>query len=128
MFDDFIGIPFQDGGRTKAGCDCWGLVRLVYSSLGVEVPDYKISCFASSEVSDAVEENRYKWHRILKPVTPCLVTLKLAMALPGFVTHLGVYVGYGKFLHTMKKRNSAIEKITHPFYNKRIEGFYEFRN
>jgi len=22
-----IGIPFQERGRSLAGCDCWGLVR-----------------------------------------------------------------------------------------------------
>lgn len=27
--EDYLQIPYVDGGRDRAGCDCWGLVRLV---------------------------------------------------------------------------------------------------
>jgi len=26
----YAGIPFADRGRTRAGCDCWGLARLIW--------------------------------------------------------------------------------------------------
>jgi hypothetical protein len=38
-FDRYIGIPWIDRGRGIAGCDCYGLLRLVLSELrGVELP------------------------------------------------------------------------------------------
>ncbi len=27
----YIGIPFLDKGRSREGCDCWGLARLIWA-------------------------------------------------------------------------------------------------
>lgn len=37
----YIGILFVEHGRTREGCDCWGLLRLVYrEEFGIELPGY----------------------------------------------------------------------------------------
>lgn len=39
--DRYIGLPWSDFGRTRAGCDCWGLAVVVYrEELGISLPDY----------------------------------------------------------------------------------------
>lgn len=39
--EPFIGIPYQDNGRTRDGADCWGLLRMFYDEiLGIELPAY----------------------------------------------------------------------------------------
>ena len=38
---DFVGIPHADLGRDRAGCDCYGLLRLVYAEdLGIALPSF----------------------------------------------------------------------------------------
>lgn len=37
----YIGIPYEDHGRGRCGCDCWGLVRMVLAEQrGIELPCY----------------------------------------------------------------------------------------
>jgi len=38
---DFVGIPHADLGRDRAGCDCYGLLRIVYAEdLGIALPSF----------------------------------------------------------------------------------------
>jgi len=122
-----LGIPFVNHGRTVQGCDCWGLTILAFRAYGVEVPDYHISCFATARINDAVEASRFEWRRIRTPEAPCLVVMRTDPDAPGDCSHLGVYVGNGELLHTIKKQNSHIDRIDHPWWSRRIEGFYVFQ-
>lgn len=37
----YVGTPYQSLGRTATGCDCWGLVRLVYrGEMTIELSSY----------------------------------------------------------------------------------------
>lgn len=123
----FIGVPFLNGGRTLAGADCWGLVRLIFAEYGVTVPDYKVDCFASADIGATVDrETRLTWDRITAPVAPCLITMCLDIDVPTMCNHLGVYVGDGYMIHTLNKIMSYKEKIDHPHYKRKIEGFYVY--
>ena len=37
----YVGLPFEEKGRCRAGVDCWGLVRLVLAEqFALQVPSY----------------------------------------------------------------------------------------
>jgi cell wall-associated NlpC family hydrolase len=124
----FIGIPFVNRGRTLMGADCWGLVRLVFEAYGVNVPDYRVSCFASTDIDATVEGARNQWQRLEKPEPPCLIVMKgIDPDAPQACSHLGVYVGEGRMIHTFQKTMSCLERIKHPYFGPKIEGYYVLR-
>lgn len=53
----YVGLPFVDGGRTRAGVDCWGLVRLALASeRNIELPSYgEISATELRRIAGAIQ-------------------------------------------------------------------------
>jgi len=120
--DDLIGLPFVDGGRDpEAGLDCWGLSTEVFRRYGITLPDYQISCEDASRIHNEVREQRPFWHRCEGEIPiPALVVIRFTV----YCDHTGVYIGSGRFIHTCKGIGVNIERIDHPAWAKRIEGFY----
>ena len=68
---EYIGIPFLDKGRTREGCDCWGLNRLIWSEqFSVRVPSFLDAYEEAHDgvtVAKAIVEYGLKdpiWHRV----------------------------------------------------------------
>ena len=125
-YSDLIGIPFVNGGRDLSGCDCWGLTLLAFKKHGINLIDYRISCFASNLIDLQVESDKSAWRKISEPTEPCLMVMRIDSDAPDLASHIGTYIRRGRFLHTMIKRNSVIERIDHPYFVNRIEGFYAY--
>lgn len=126
---DLIGIPFVDGGRDPAvGLDCWGLFRLAMTRFGHCVPDFDVSCFDTPEIAAtaAVEAISGPWERISSPEPGCAVLMSLDPDLPGLIQHFGVYIGEGRFIHTLKKTRASLASVHHPFWSGKIKGYYRW--
>ena len=123
---DLIGKPFKDGGRGPDSYDCWGLVREVFRRFGVELPDYNVGAFECEQIGQQImKEMRTlaRWQRLKKPEVPCVVVIKND---PVWANHCGVYIGDGKFIHTLQKIGCNIDRIDHPLWKKRIVGFFRY--
>jgi len=126
----YIEIPFKNKGRDFDGCDCWGLVRLIYhTEFNIELPsfvDVYKDANESKKISKAITENRslinYKENEA--PEYGDIVVFNI-QKMP---FHVGVYVGRGMVLHVMRGMNSACERISLGKLKGRVEGFYEIRN
>jgi hypothetical protein len=84
---NFIGIPYEVGGRSIEGLDCYGLVCLVYHTiLGITLPDW----VTQTEVD--FEGTQGELLDIEVPENFCLVITPRNGGLPD---HFGVYFAGG---------------------------------
>jgi cell wall-associated NlpC family hydrolase len=108
----YVGIPQMVGGRTSAGVDCWGLLKLVYQNeFNIELPDYP--GVTAQSVLDIhltiVEAAKQEWEEILVPVDGCAV----AMSQKRIIHHVGIYlnIDQGKILHCWHKHNVIVDTL-----------------
>ena len=122
----YIGLPYADKGRGPDSFDCWGLVRLFYAEqFGIVLPshlgDYE-SAKHQHEVSALIEREKQagKWFEVPAPMFGDLVSMRIA----GQPWHVGIALGDGRMLHTMKRHESVIESHTSRLWAKRIDGYF----
>lgn len=123
---EYVGIPYKLHGRTKEGCDCWGIVRLILQEqFGVEVPsladyeedikDFERAVDSGMAIVDAKE--------MPAPEIGDVVLLRIL----GKPCHVGIYAGEGLMIHTLMAHDSALDHVFGLRWKNRIEGFYRVR-
>jgi len=127
-WNDYIDIPFIAKGRSRSGCDCWGLVYLVYKNIyNIILPTYTNTYddpHATSIVSHAIRGNMSRWHYIRKDlIQEGNLVLFNIYKIP---CHIGIYTHDGFMLHTSKGVGTTIEKISRSCWAHRIEGYYRY--
>lgn len=125
-FDDLFEARFADGGRGEGKYDCWGLAMEVHHRLGVELPDFDISCFDSGRIHSQVEAEKGRWQKLEKPEAPCVVLMRYDPARPRFATHIGTYIGGGRFVHILLKTGVITNSINEMGWKPQIEGFWKW--
>ncbi len=86
---DVIGSPYQWGGTAQNGFDCSGLIQYAYGRHGIRLP--RISRDQAQAGSAIVA--------VLDSLRPGDI-LAFSAQPGGGVTHVGLYVGEGKFIHS----------------------------
>ncbi len=98
-----IGIPYRYGGNSRSGFDCSGLVHYAYGQAGVDVPRTTTALW-----------------RALSPVTADELRVGdvLFFDIEGKVSHVGLYLGAGRFVHAPASgREVSVESLASDFYS-----------
>jgi len=108
--------------------DCWGLARETMRRFGKEVPDFSVSCFDTVVINSLYDGEKIKWSwiKVDMPEPGDLAVMNLDPLCPTMIQHVGVYVGEGRILHTLKKRESHLVRIDDPYWSRKIKAWYRW--
>lgn len=97
----FLGLPYTWGGRSSFGYDCSGFVQMLYQHIGINL------------LRDAKQQI----------LDPRFQTISIDDLEPGDliffgkseqkITHVGMYLGAGQFIHTSPQENQPWLRISH---------------
>ncbi len=106
----FVGIPYRWGGNNVVeGMDCSGFVRAVYNLCGVNIPrtsreQFKVGANVGKD--DLMDGD-----------------LVFFGAAPDQITHVGIYVGDGRFVHAPRRGDDIkISSLGDAYFAKKFIG------
>lgn len=107
----FLGVPYRRGGNTaETGVDCSGFVKAIYEqTAGLVLPRRAEQQAAATQNIDKTE---------LQPGDLVFFnTMKRAFS------HVGIYVGEGKFIHAPKPGAEVrVESLSVAYWARRFDG------
>lgn len=98
----FIGVPYRWGGTSSNGFDCSGFIKSVYAAHGLDV-------------KRMADEQYFGGTKVKREdlITGDLVFF--STYLPG-VSHVGIYIGDNKFIHSSSSRGVTIDSLDSGYY------------
>ena len=100
LINNLVGIPWKEGGMDYDGCGCVGLAKLYYEAKGIKV----ITELSSQEIiKKTLKEEAVAPEDLQEGDT---IIFKIDGEL-----HLGVYLGYGRFLQAERNNKSHISRL-----------------
>ena len=107
----FLGVPYRRGGNTaESGFDCSGFVRAMYEkTIGLVLPRRANEQAAATQSID------------LKDLQPG--DLVFFNTMRQAFSHVGIYVGEGKFIHSPKPGSQVrVEDMGQNYWQRRFDG------
>lgn len=125
----FLAIPYKHKGRDYNGADCYGFIILFYRNvLGKELfdvnEDYDLHWSFKGNKNYFIENYHKQFEKVEKPVHYDIVMFQNRK---GVANHAGVVLGYGKFVHCCKD-GVLVDNYNRPGWQRRLNGFYRFKN
>ncbi len=105
----WIGTPYRYGGNSKRGVDCSGLVNAVFGRFGVNLP---------RRARDLARKGRSQERSRLVPAD----LVFFANTAGRGITHVGIYLGKNRFIHSSSSRGVIISSLDDTYYRRHYAG------
>lgn len=104
----WLNVPYRYGGITRRGVDCSGFAYLMYQKIyGITIPR------STAELSK-MKMKKVSRHN-LKPGDLVFFATSRDKSK---ITHVGIYLKNGKFIHASTKRGVVVDDLTMDYYKK----------
>lgn len=127
---NYIGIPFKENGRDFVGCDCYGLVYMIYLfEFGIALPKLDQNYENVSDhatIRNLVMVNMDDWIEVNDQRLGDVILFKSSY-LSGIGYHIGMGLEKNWMIHAARNAMSAIEKFTSSKWSTKVEGFYRHK-
>jgi len=110
---DFVGVPYRRGGNdAESGFDCSGFTRHLFQiNLGLSLPRRSHEQAAAQGLADVPRTDLQPGDLVF------FNTLRRAFS------HVGIYVGDGRFIHSPKPGAAVrLESMTSSYWQRRFDG------
>lgn len=123
-WNNYIGIPYMSMGCSKEGCDCWGLVRLVYKQeFGIDIPGVTVDMTDADKATIVPMGLDALWDKTDNPQSGDVINFHIL----GHDRHVGIVTTPGYMLHVYDNgHTSCIEPYTSRKWKNRIAGIYTY--
>lgn len=105
----FLGVPHCMGGTTVKCMDCSGLLVTVFATHGIKLPHSS--------------EGQARYGRIITGMENLkkgdLVFFIRSYRTKQFITHSGICIGNGKFIHTSSSKGVTVTSLNDPWWSER---------
>ncbi|MDF2380425.1 C40 family peptidase [Nostoc ellipsosporum NOK] len=106
--DEWYGTRYRMGGNDKSGIDCSAFTKAIYlSAFGVTLPRTAREQYRAARIISSTE---------LKEGDLLFFNTR------GGVSHVGIYLGYNKFIHASTSQGVTVSDMFEPYYLKRFLG------
>lgn len=124
-WNKYTGIPFENMGSATSGCDCWGLVRLVYKQeFGRDLPGPVMDVSGPrAKIEAAIHCQRDAlWHRVDDPQPGDVALFRVR----GHESHVGLVTVPGMILHIRENSDAVIVPVCAKHFGETLCGYYHY--